>query len=99
MAVRKALPPQTVKNLIPPAEEYRYFEDAAGNPFRADADALDRTNAGWLSDAAMLVYDDEAFIRAHAAHVPGAQVRAFAGESTQALALHTGAFVIVAFRG
>jgi triacylglycerol lipase len=99
MPVRKPLPEQTVKNLIPPSDDYRYFEDPQGNPFRPSAIGFDMVNAGWLIDASLLAYGDEAFIRARVAPLPGAQVRVFAGATTQAFALETDAFTIVAFRG
>jgi hypothetical protein len=103
MAIRKALPPQTVPNLIPPKDDYVYFESPLENPFRARADQFDDVNAGWLIDASLLVYGDRDFIKARvnrlAALMPGADVRVFRGPSTQALVLSAGDFVIVAFRG
>ena len=103
MAIHKQLPPQTIPNLIPPKEDYVYFEAARQNPFRADADRFELLNAAWLMDAAMLVYGVERFIHEKvallAAEVPGVEVQVFAGRSTQAFVLHSPQFVIVAFRG
>ena len=99
MPPHKTLPAPTVANLIPPSTDYVYFEDPRGTPFRPDATGLDMVNAGWLIDASLLAYGNEAFIREHVASLPGAQVRGFAAENTQAYALVTDSFAIVAFRG
>jgi pimeloyl-ACP methyl ester carboxylesterase len=99
MPARKTLPEPTIKNLIPPRDDYRYFEDPRGNPFRPAAADFALVNAGWLIDAALLAYGDEAFIRARVAALPGARVRFFEGATTQAFALETDAFALVAFRG
>lgn len=103
MANRKEPPRQTVLNLIPPAEDYVYFESPLENPFRARADQFDGVNAGWLIDASLLVYGSSDFITARVARlavaVPGVEVRVFSGPSTQALVLSASDHVIVAFRG
>jgi hypothetical protein len=103
MADRKQIPRQTFGNLIPPKEDYVYFESPQEFPFRANATGFDLVNAGWLMDASMLVYGGENFIRERVARlageVPGAQVRLFNGKSTQALVLQLPEFAIVAFRG
>lgn len=103
MAIRKELPRQTVQNLIPPREDYIYFEAPRENPFRAASAQFEIVNAGWLVDASLLVYGNEAFIRERIAvlqaELPGVDVRVFTGPSTQACVLTTADFVIVAFRG
>lgn len=103
MANRKELSRQTVLNLIPPAEDYVYFEAPLENSFRARADQFEGVNAGWLIDASLLVYGKEDFIRARVAllatAVPGVELKLFSGASTQAIVLSTDNFAIVAFRG
>jgi hypothetical protein len=42
-----------------PPKEYHYFENAAANPFHADAKAFSFVNAWWLAESAMLVYEDQ----------------------------------------
>lgn len=103
MADRKPRPRQTMGNLIPPMGDYVYFESPWQFPFRPDATEFDPVNAGWLMDAAMLVYGSEAFICERiarlAGELPSAAVQIFNGTSTQALVLQTDHFAIVAFRG
>jgi pimeloyl-ACP methyl ester carboxylesterase len=103
MPIRKELPRQTVQNLIPPREDYVYFEAPLEYPFQPLSTRFEIVNAGWLADASLLVYGDETFIRGRvavlAAELPGVDVQVFAGPSTQALVLTTVEFVIVAFRG
>ena len=44
MAIRKVLPRQTVQNLIPPREDYVYFEAPRENPFRATSARFEIVN-------------------------------------------------------
>ena len=103
MSIRKDPPRQTVQNLIPPREDYVYFESPRECPFQATASTFEIVNAGWLVDASLLVYGSEEFIRERvavlAAELPAVDVRIFAGPSTQALVLTSDDWVIVAFRG
>lgn len=103
MVDRKRIPRQTIGNLIPPLHNYVYFESPRLFPFRPTAGGFDPVNAGWLIDAAMLVYGNEAFIRERVARLagelPDVEVRVFQGTSTQALVLEAPQFAIVAFRG
>ncbi|MBI3866354.1 MAG: lipase family protein [Planctomycetia bacterium] len=103
MADRKQIPRQTIGNLIPPMDDYVYFESPAQFPFDPAAREFSLVNAGWLMDSAMLVYGDEAFIHGRVtrlkAELPAADVNIFKGTSTQALVLQTDQFAIVAFRG
>lgn len=103
MPIRKELPRQTVQNLIPPREDYVYFEAPGEYPFQATSGRFEIINAGWLVDASLLVYGNEEFIRERvavlAAELAGVDVRVFAGPSTQALVLTTAEFAIIAFRG
>jgi hypothetical protein len=103
MADRKQVPRQTIGNLIPPKDDYVYFESPREFPFRADAAEFDPVNAGWLVDASMLVYGRADFVRERvarlAAEVSGVEVIMFNGPSTQAMVLQSAEFAIVAFRG
>jgi hypothetical protein len=89
--------------MIPPYADYVYFESPREFPFRPQASDYDPVNAGWLADAAMLVYGREEFIRERVARLagemPGVAVRLFNGSSTQAFVLQTAEFAIVVFRG
>lgn len=92
----------TLANLLPPYANYRYFAARGDRPLVAQSDDFQPTNAGWLIDASLLAYGEEAVRQAlRDAGVPGAELHAeaFGGESTQCVTLVAAEFAIVAFRG
>jgi pimeloyl-ACP methyl ester carboxylesterase len=100
---KKRLPDITWDTLdeyvLPPIEDYGYFEGGHDHPFAHTAEKFEAINAWWLAEASMLAYAQPAFAvpRFRAAGLP--HVRFFSANSTQCYVAHTDAFVIVAFRG
>src|SRR4051794_7252372 len=110
MPHREVRLPLTLGSLIPPPAGYPYFEARAAHPFTADAGRLggDRrgwlANAGWLADASLLAYAEgkrgvREALRAAGVGDGELGVDVLEGPSTQCLALTTGDFAILAFRG
>lgn len=96
----KKAPAQTIDNLIPPASNYVYFENAARLSFTPDATDLNLINAGWLVDAALLAYGDPLFLKmALGDRQIFKESLFFNGPSTQGLLLVTDTFAILTFRG
>jgi hypothetical protein len=98
---RKELPHITLMNLRPPYDDFDYFADSAGHPFRHDATAFELVNAWWLCEAATLSYSDPQFVRDTFQKKTVLQdVRDFStGGGTQCFVASNDDFAIVAFRG
>ena len=98
----KEIPPATIETILPPNENYTYFDNSASHPFDFKADGFSIVNAWWLAEASLLVYADRDFVTARLAEaglaVEGQQPFTAQG-STQCYVAHTEDFVIVAFRG
>src|SRR5438105_3683288 len=97
-----ALPPATVANLSPPSEDYSYFARGQDHPFDPAATAFSLANAGWLADAALLVYGSPDFIEDRVSRSPatrGMSLACFPGERSQCLVLGDDRFALAAFRG
>lgn len=106
---QRPIPIATAKLLYHPATDADFvaFEGASAHPFHADAAELDRTNAWWLSEAALLAYWEPD----GTAENPGARARferpgtglevdAFLNRrGTQCYVVSGEAFAIVTFRG
>ena len=56
MSLRKAVPPNTLDQLLVPNRSFAYFEHWASNPFRHDAADYEPVNAWWLAEASWLAY-------------------------------------------
>lgn len=102
-AMRKAIPPKTLENLLVPNRRYRYFENWRSHPFRGDADGFEIVNAWWLCEAAFLAYAGEEFIAAalesSGLKAAGFEFRLFTGGGTQCFVVHNDAAVVAVFRG
>lgn len=98
----KEIPPATIETILPPNEDYTYFENSASHPFDFKADGFSIVNAWWLADASLLAYADRDFVTARFTDaglaVEGWQPFTARG-STQCYVAHNQDFVIVAFRG
>jgi triacylglycerol lipase len=101
MDKQKAIPPATPEWVLPPIENYTYFEHHEEHPFDHEATGFKLVNAWWLADAALLAYADGPFAKekfeAAGLTVDGQQP--VSGQSTQCYVAHNENFVIVAFRG
>ncbi len=97
--VEKPIPSNTLDNVVPPNEDYEYFEDCRNHPFQYASSKFEMVNAWWLAEAALLAYAEPQFAipRFQDAGLP--DVRFFSGESTQCYVGHNDDFVIVAFSG
>ncbi|HKH49087.1 MAG TPA: lipase family protein [Thermoanaerobaculia bacterium] len=98
----KEIPPATIETILPPNEDYTYFENSGSHPFDFKADGFSMVNAWWLAEASLLAYADRDFVTARFAEAglaaEGRQPFTARG-STQCYVAHTEDFVIVAFRG
>lgn len=97
--MKKSLPQITWKNIAPPYHDYKYFQGKEVYPFHPDAEHFDFVNAWWLIESATLVYAEEDFVRPEFFSAGFSEVRHFNGSSTDCFVAHTGAFIVVAFRG
>jgi hypothetical protein len=101
---KKPLPHITLdtlnKYVLPPIEDYTYFEDSHNHPFKYQASGrFEMVNAWWLAEASMLAYSEPSFVEQRFQQAGLASVEFFSGESTQCYVAHNDHFVIVAFRG
>jgi hypothetical protein len=98
----KEIPPATIETVLPPNEDYAYFENSGSHPFDSKAEGFSMVNAWWLAEASLLAYADVHFVTARFAEaglaVEGRQPFTVRG-STQCYVAHDEDFVIVAFRG
>jgi len=101
--MRKPVPPAKFSQIVPPNENYTYFEEQENYPFLADADSFNLVNAGWLADFALLAYGDEAFIKdkLNRSGLTGAglHLQFFSSKTTQCFVAHNDAVAILSFRG
>jgi hypothetical protein len=96
---KKQIPEITLDNLSPPYKDYAYFKDGNTYGFQFDATGFSLINAWWLSDAATLVYADEAFVRSQFTKAGLPEIRFFQKNGTQCYVAGNERFAIVAFRG
>jgi triacylglycerol lipase len=98
-AVEKPIPPNILDNVVPPNEDYDYFENCREHPFRYASDKFEMVNAWWLAEAALLAYTQPQFAipRFQDAGLP--EVEFFSGESTQCYVGYNDDFVLVVFSG
>jgi hypothetical protein len=101
--MRKPVPPAKFSQIVPPNENYTYFEDQQNHPFVAGANSFNLVNAGWLADFALLAYGDEAFVKdkLNLAGLTdaGFHLQFFSSKTTQCFVAHNDAFAVLSFRG
>lgn len=96
---KKAIPPPTARNVIPPNLDRDYFDEAVANPFRPQAQAFEPVNAWWLAEAALLANADEGFARRQFERAGLGEVAFVSGAGSQCYLAESRDFVIAAFRG
>lgn len=96
----KKRPDPDMRYVLHPEQDsaYVHFEDGAQHPFIAEATAMNRRNAWWLADAALLAYWDPpvALSRLNAA---GMEAEPLDTGDLQGYVSWTDTFTIVSFRG
>lgn len=98
-SLRKDVPQITWRNISPPFENYRYYEHVKKYPFEYKSTVFSSINAWWLSEAATLVYSDEAYVRIRFGKAGLNQVVFFDANSTQCFLASNDKFAMVVFRG
>jgi triacylglycerol lipase len=96
---KKAIPPPTLHNVLPPNLDRDYFDEAATNPFRPQAQAFEPVNAWWLAEAALLAYADEGFARRQFGRAGLGEVALVSKAGSQCYLAESRDVVIAAFRG
>lgn len=97
--MKKSLPEFTWQNVAPPYEEHVYFQQGESYPFQPNAEHFGLVNAWWLSEAATLVYADEAFVRPRFEQAGLPELRYFCGKSTDCFVVSNATYIWVVFRG
>ena len=100
------MPSPTLTELIPPKDDYLYFEHARDQPFQPLADDFSLVNARWLAEVSLLAYGSESFIRPRLEASENAlpstlDLRVFTDDDhgNQCVVISGDQFAIVAFRG
>ena len=99
MLPRRQLPEIDWTNIIPPYDDYPFFQDCEKVPFRPEAVLFDLINAWWLCEAATLAYSAPLVAEAKFAAAGLPKVEFFDGPSTQCYLAAGDKFAILAFRG
>ncbi|MDX6613104.1 MAG: triacylglycerol lipase [Blastocatellia bacterium] len=101
--MRKPVPPATFSQIVPPNENYTYFEDHQSHPFVAQATTFDLVNAAWMADFALLAYGDETFIKEKLDRsgltAAGFNLKFFSSQTTQCFVAHNDEVAVLSFRG
>lgn len=84
--------------LIPPNDDYPFFEDWSEHPFLSEATGFELVNAWRLAEASLLAYSPSSVIEAAVARA-GLDVKFFSGPSTQCYVAHDEEFALLSFRG
>jgi phospholipase C len=85
--------------IVPPDNDFNYFQNAASFPFEFNATEHSWINAFWLADASMLVYSDEAFIRQQTAEAGLTELEFYNQQDTQCFIANNNDFAIFSCRG
>lgn len=100
--------PKNLSDLLLPAKNYRYFQQARKYGFEHDAKTHSHVNAWWLAEFSLLAYEDADPAHAMLNSVEGLEVNRFAwfessgqdgGTGTHGFGLDAGDFAVVCFRG
>ena len=97
--LRKDVPQITWKNISPPFEDYRYFDNVEKFPFDYKSKSFNPINAWWLAEAATLVYSNEDYVRTRFKEAGLKLVVFLDAKSTQCYIAGHDKFVVVLFRG
>jgi hypothetical protein len=92
-------PPITHANLVPPYHDYKYFADAAENPFRPAARGFEMINAWWLAEAATLAFHLSDKVEAEFRAAGFSFFEAIERDGTECFIAANDEFVVVTFRG
>ncbi len=101
--MNKPIPAAKLHNILPPNDNYTYFEDRQNHAFLPLATGFELVNAGWMADFALLAYGNKAFIQKKlddsGLTADGFVMEFFSRDTTQCFVAHNQNFIVVSLRG